>query len=233
MNKPVSGKINLKGSENSPFMDFPDPFIRSIEKKLKIFRFNKKQLIYREGFIPSGLFILIRGKAKIYKTAYNGKEVIVCIARENELIGYSNLIAGTEYKTSACATEDTDIGFISKKVFFDLIEKSPEFALRLMQIFSNDYDRAIDKLINVATKQARKRIAEMLLRLLKKHGTEKDKQTLNIILSREDLAHLVATNTETLVRTLTEFRKEKLIRLKGKRISIVDTKVLTKIASIY
>jgi CRP/FNR family transcriptional regulator len=200
---------------------------------MKIFHFGKKHFVFREGFSPAGLFIIIKGKVKIFKSAYNGKDVIISIVRENEIIGYSNLIAQTEYRTSACATEATVVGFLSKKIFFDLIEKDREFSLSLMKNFSKEYDHALDKLINLATKQARKRIAEMLLRLLKKHGTEKDKQTLKIVLSREELAQLVATNTETLVRTLTEFRKENLIRLKGKRISIVDAKQLSKSAKIF
>lgn len=205
---------------------------RMYSQRIKTFVYDKKQFIFREGFQPAGLYYIVRGKVKLFKSAFNGKEVIISIFKENEFMGYNYLMNNMDYKTSAGAVEETEIRFIPKRLFNEMILQYPAVNKKLIEMFFEDYDRLLDKLADVASKQVRKRVAEMLIRVMKKHGTEDDQKTLKIILSREDLAHLVATNTETLVRVFSEFKKDKLILLKGKRISILDAKRLAKVSSM-
>ncbi len=218
---------------DSPFHIFSDEVMKTIEPELKTFHFKKKQLIFREGFTPTGMFIMVSGKAKIYRISENGKEVILSIAEKNDLLGYHHLISNIEYSSSATVIEDSELRFIPKELFFRLVHDYPDFSLALMQSFTREFDKLLDKLVDVTSKHVRKRVAELLLRLLKRFGTESDNKTINITLLREDLAHLVVTNTETLVRILSEFRSEKLIDLQGKKISILNPKQLTKVSAMY
>lgn len=190
------------------------------------FFFKKKQIIFQEGFKVVGLFCIRKGKVKLYKAVSSGKEVIIYIANEGDMLDYSALIGKSEHTCWGCATEDTEICFFSKKMFFQLIESNPLLSLRLMQLFVMKYNMVIDKLADVASNNVRKRTAETLLSLMQTYGLESDKKTINLVLSRDDLAHLVVTNTETLVRTLSEFKKQKAIEVKGKRISILNPQLL-------
>jgi CRP/FNR family transcriptional regulator len=216
---------------NSLIQNFRKEHIRLLESRTKSFHFGKKQFVYREGFAPSGLFIVVKGKVKILKTAYNGKEIIINIARENDFLGYPNLISRTDFRSSAFTLEETTLYFIPKALFYKLAEEYPAFTLRLSKTLALDYDEALEKLTDLTNKQVRRRVAEMLLTLLENFGTDREKQAIQITLSREDLARLVATNTETLVRTLSEFKDEKLISFNGKRISVVNPKKLSRLAS--
>jgi CRP/FNR family transcriptional regulator, polysaccharide utilization system transcription regulator len=229
----MTKRTDLNFSDYSPFRELDDKTIQALKKRVKIFQYNKKQFIYREGFPPAGIFIIIKGKAKVFKTTFNGKELILLITREHDLLGLSNLVSNTDYSTSACATESTELVFLPMRDFTDLMSKSASFSMSLMKSLSNEYERVAEKLADVATKQVRRRVAEMLMRMMKKYGIEKDNQTLKIILSREDMAGLVATNTETLVRTLSEFKKEKLVALKGKKIALINLPKLMKVSATY
>ncbi len=223
----------LQNDKRSPFRSFSDEYLESIAVQIKKFRYSKKEFLFREGFKPLGMFFIVKGKVKIFKASYNEKEVILSIAGENEFLGFQNLLNDTDYKLSGCATESTEVLFIPKRLFRELADKNPDFLFRLFEIFADHYHHAIEKLVDVATKQVSRRVAEMLIGLMKKHGTKADGKTLDIILSREDLAQLVATNTETLVRTLSDFKNQKLVALYGKRISVSNLKMLKRAATKY
>ncbi len=225
--------LSILQSENSPFCEFSNDFFAELNGQLKEFRFRKKQFIYREGFPPTGFFLVLKGKVKVVKGSASGKEVIVFIARDNDLLGYHSLISETDYITSACAIEETEVLFFPKELFNTLYDKYPEFSKMISRKIITEFERVVEKLIDVTSKQVRKRVAEMILRMMDKHGTEKDKKTLSIILLREDMAHLVSTTTETLVRILSDMKKDKLIDFNGKKISVINKKELLKVSSRY
>jgi CRP-like cAMP-binding protein len=104
--------------------------------------------------------------------------------------------------------------------------------IKFTQGFMKEFESTVNKLVDISTKQVRRRVAETLMQLMQAHGLEEDNLTLMITLSRDDLAHLIATNTETLVRVLSEFKKEKIIALKGKRIQILNPALLARVISI-
>jgi len=106
------------------------------------------------------------------------------------------------------------------------------FSVKLMQEFARQFDTVMDKMVDILSDHVRKRTAKTLLWLMQTHGLDEDNKTIKITLSRQDLAHLVATNTETLVRTLTELRKDKTIELKRKKISVIDMDKLNRIAHL-
>ena len=216
----------------SPFKGVGTEMLQQISPHIKLFSFRKRQLIFREGFKPEGLYIVKKGRVKISKNSSNGKEIILYIANESEVLGYVPLLCNADYVSSAECIEDTEAFFMPRKVFFDLIEGNSALLIRLTQHFMKEFESTLNKLIDISTKQVRRRVAEMLMHLMKAQGTEEDNQTLSISLSRDDLAHLVATNTETLVRVLSEFKKEKIIALKGKKIQVTNPVLLAKVIAI-
>ncbi len=213
----------------SPFSKLDKKGLEKTERSLKIFSFKKKQIIHREGFSPSGLFIIKIGKVKIYKTTDTGKQVIIHIAGEKEMVGFSAILRKSEYHFWAEAIENSELIFIPKKVIYELIEDYPPFSVSLMVLFFKEFDNVIEKLVDLLSDQVRKRTAKVLLWLIETYGMESDRKTIAITLSRKDLANLAATNTETLVRNLSDFKKEKLVALRGKKISIINFEKLNQI----
>ncbi|MBK5284602.1 MAG: Crp/Fnr family transcriptional regulator [Bacteroidia bacterium] len=205
---------------------------RIIATQLKVFNYKKKQIIHRAGLTPQGLFIVRKGKVKIYKIADSAKEIIIHIAGAGEMVGYSALMRDSEYHFWAEAIDNCELDFIPKKLFYELIEEYPKLSIKLMHTFFTQYDRVIDKMVDILSDQVRKRTAKTLLWLMQTHGLEEDRKTISIVLSRNDLAHLVATNTETLVRTLSDFKSENIISVKGKKISITNHEKLSRIVHL-
>jgi CRP/FNR family transcriptional regulator len=205
---------------------------KNLEPFVKHFSYKKKQVIFQAAFPPTGLYIIKTGKVKIFKTSESGKEIIIHIAGEHEMLGYSALIRKKDHHFWAETIECCELIYIPKDVFYELQDSHPEFSLAMMVSFFNYFDYVVDKLVDIVSNQVRKRIAKILLRLADTHGLEKDNITIAITLSRQDMAHLVATNVETLVRTLSDFRQEKIVALNGKKISIIDMAKLNRVANL-
>ncbi len=228
----MNAKLSDSKKSFEPFEVLDAVERKKLNKQFKSFVFNKKEIIHREGFTPTGLFIIKKGKVKIYKISDSSKEVIIHISGEGEMLGYSALMRKSEYHFWAEAIEKTELSFLPKKYFFELIETHPIFSAELMSIFARQFDAVMDKMVDILSDQVRKRTVKTLLWLKDEHGFDEDNKTIKIALSRNDLAHLVATNTETLVRALTELRKEKAIDFKRKKIVILDLKKLNEIARV-
>lgn len=199
---------------------------------MKIFSFKKKQIIHREGFSPAGLFIIRRGKVKIYKISDSSKEIIIDIVHEGETVGFSALMRDSEYHFWSEAIDNCELAFIPKKLFFELLDRYPKLTLEIMRAFFRQYDSAINKMADILSDHVRKRTAKTLLWLMQTHGLEPDRKTIGIVLSRNDLARIVATNIETLVRTLSDFKSEKIIAVKGKKISVINHEKLNRIVHL-
>ncbi len=200
----------------------------------KVGNFYKKgQIVFYEGNRPSGLFCVSKGKVKLYKLGYEGKEQIIRLAKEGDILGYRSLIGGEAYSASATVLEDAYICFIPKAVFFGMVNSNGELSMKLMHLLSQDLRAAENRIAELAQKSVRERLAETLLMLKEYYGAEDDHGMLNVSLSREDLANIVGTATETVIRLLSEFRQEKLIDLNGRKIRILNQQALIETAHIY
>jgi CRP/FNR family transcriptional regulator, polysaccharide utilization system transcription regulator len=183
---------------------------------------RKGQIIFYEGNHPKGVYVIYSGKVKVSKLGSNAKEQIVRLARPGDVLGYRSLVSGDRYYASAAALEDSVICFIPKKEFFALLEKSGTLSMKLMKLLSNDLATAERKMVELVQKPVRERLAEALLILKEVYGVEKDGKTLNISLTREDIANFVGTTTETAIRLLSDFKDQHLIVLDKKKIIIND-----------
>jgi len=209
-------------------------------EELNILNFNKScnfykkgQTIYFEGNTPEGLFCIREGKVKIYKTGNEGKEQIIRLVKSGDIIGYRALIAGESYNATSETLEDSKICFIRKNTIFDLLKQNEKFSFRLIKLLSHDLGEVEQRLVHLAQKPVRERLAETLLILRETYGMDKDNNSLlNVSLSREDLANIVGTATETVIRLLAEFKNENIISTKARKIEILDVKKLIEAGNL-
>ncbi len=202
----------------------------SVEKSCSMYK--KGQLIFFEGNKPNGMFCVNSGKVKIFQVGEEGKEQIVRLAKEGDILGYRSLISGESYTSSASVLEDATVCFIPKKTFLDLLQADSELSTRMMQLLSKDLREAERRMVGLAQKPVRERMAETILMLKEFYSVDKKDQTIKATLSREDIANIVGTATETAIRILSDFKSEELIDLSGKKIKILNHPGLVKVAHL-
>lgn len=181
--------------------------------------FKKKSEIYREGDYPLYLYYLQSGKAKSYKTNDNGKELILNLYNEGDFMGYTDLIQDSNFSDSLETIEDSKVILIPKKVFSDLLLKNASVSRKFIQLISKDVQHTYDDLLKLAYNSVRKRVSEALLLFFKDISE-------SIKVSREDLAAKAGTSLETAIRTLSDFKDEKLIEISSGKITILEAEKL-------
>ncbi len=182
--------------------------------------YKKKDDIYKEGSYPKGIYFINKGKVKTFRASESGKELITELHKEGDFFGYTSLLKNEPYTSSATALEDAEVYMIPKDDFFDLIYKNAEVSRKFIEMLSNNLSENEKQLVKLAYNSVRKRLAEALVRLSDKYKDGAEKFSMNI--SREDLANMVGTATETVIRTLSDFKDEKYIEISGGSITILD-----------
>ncbi|MCC7232035.1 MAG: response regulator [Bacteroidia bacterium] len=201
--------------------------LKKLSSDRKIHHFKKKELIYMEGDEPNGIIFLIKGKVKTFKTNPDGKEFITGLHNEGDFIGYIDLIENSEYRESAETLEDSEISIIPKQDFFALLYSNRDVAAKFIKMLSNNLQEMEERLINLAYNSVRKRVADTLISLQLRYQSEKN-QPAPFSVSREDLASMVGTATESVIRTLSDFKEEKLIDIRDKNIYILSPDRLSR-----
>jgi CRP/FNR family transcriptional regulator, polysaccharide utilization system transcription regulator len=181
--------------------------------------FKKKEAVYREGQHPRGLFLLLKGKVKTFRTNDDGKEFITGLYKDGDYFGYLALLEENRYTDSAIALEDADVCLIPKADFEALVYKNADVSRKFLKMLSDNLQEKETQLLKLAYNSVRKRIADALVGL---HDRYKKDGTTSISVTREDLANIVGTASETIIRTLSDFKDEKLIEVKGRDITIRD-----------
>ncbi|MDQ3072221.1 MAG: Crp/Fnr family transcriptional regulator [Bacteroidota bacterium] len=194
--------------------------------------FRKGDYVFEEGNSANGLYCILSGKVKISRLGESGKEQIVRLAGTRDVIGYRALLSSGRYRASAIALEETQVGFVSKTVFFDTITNKPEMALQMLKLLSQDLEQSESRMVDIATKSVRERVAEMLIVLKETYGFEPDGQTLAAHLSREDLAGMVGAAKEVVIRCLATFKEEEMIEARGRTMKLLNVKGLLRTAKL-
>lgn len=194
--------------------------------------YKKGQSIFYEDNIPLGIYCLSKGAVKLTRSNKDGKEQIIRFAREGEFLGYRALIADEPLVATATCIEDTVCCFIPKSVFLDLIDKNNQINKHMLKSLCHDLGIADERIQSLAQKSVRERLAETLLFLQKTFTDESrtDDNLISVTLPREDIANIVGTATETVIRLLSEFKSDKLIDMEGKKIRILNRDALEKIS---
>jgi len=194
--------------------------LEKLTTERKTHHFKKKEMLYMEGDEPSGLVFITKGKVKTFKTNEDGKELITGIQAVGDFIGYSDLIENTEYRESAEAMEDVEMILIPRQDFFALLYSNRDVAAKFIKMLSNNLRETEERLIMLAYNSVRKRVADALINLQNRYNTP-DAKAASFSVSREDLASMIGTATESVIRTLSDFRDEKLIDIREKNIFIL------------
>ena len=195
--------------------------------------FKKGQLIFSEGSFPHGLYCINAGKIKIVHLGEMGKEQILRFAKGGDIIGYNSLLSGETYSCSAIAMEDSSVCFISRAFFLNMLANNMKLTMKMMTLLSNELKIAAQKLTSMAQKPVRERVAEAILFIKEIYGYEIDNATIDLSLSREDIANIVGTSRETATRLLSEFKDDGIIEINGKKIKITNRQKLVKTANLY
>jgi CRP/FNR family transcriptional regulator, cyclic AMP receptor protein len=186
----------------------------------------KKQVIYSEGNHPSRLYYILEGKVKTFKINDNGKELTVGLYNQGDFLGYTALLEGTPYRDTAEAMEATELAIIPRDEFDKLVHNNREVTRKFIQLLAKNVAEKEEQLLKLAYNSLRKRVADALLTLQHKYKKE-DEVNFSIQISREDLANIAGTATESLIRTLGDFKTEKLIDIKGNQLLILNEKKLS------
>ncbi len=194
--------------------------------------YKKGEIIYQEGSRISGVYCLNSGIVKHFKTGNEGKEQIIRFSKVGEIFGYRSVLSNEAACTTAKAVEDSSVCFIPASHFLNLIKTNSAFAISVIKLSCKELGDANQYILDVAQKNVRERLAEILLLLLDNFGINKEGY-LNIFLTREELAGLVGTATESVIRLLSEFNKDNLIELNKRKIKLKDIKKLEHIAKNY
>jgi CRP-like cAMP-binding protein/CheY-like chemotaxis protein len=196
------------------------------EKKLNEFvdgrhvdYYKKRQRIFSEGNHPIRLYYVQKGKVKLFKANDEGKELIIRIVNEGEFFGYTAMFEGSVYKESADALEDSEIATIPRNEFEELLHCHSDVSRKFIKMLASDISEKEEQLLHIAYNSLRRKVADALLSVHKTYHTAPDG---DIYLSRENLAALAGTATESLIRTLTSFKAEHLIDIRDGRITILN-----------
>lgn len=220
--------------ENSLFSDLTDKDLANMSQGKTCIKYKKGQTLFYEGTRPMGLFCINTGKVKVFKMSSEGKEQILDLAKPGDFLGYRALISEEFYNASATVIEEAAICYIPRNNFLEILHSNTAFFHRLMKAVCHELGVMEQKLVTIAQKSVRERLATTLLMLKETYGMEGGESVLiDIALSREDLANIIGTATETVIRLLSEFKNDQLISLEGKKIKVLDPHGLMKEADLY
>ncbi len=190
-----------------------------------VYQYQKKHTIYKEGQKPKAVYYINSGKIKIFKTNEDGKELIINVATTGDFFGYMPVLQEMNYKDNAVVLEDAEVMLIPVDDFKQLISADAQVSVQFIKLITHD---ALDKeedLLNLAYNTLRKKVAYGLVRLADKYKTESNPKSI-ITLSRENMAQAIGVATESLIRTLAEFKAEKLIELQPGKVIISNEEKL-------
>ena len=218
---------------DSAFSNLPENVKEVFLSQMIFKQFKKGQNIFTEGTYPAGIYFIKKGKVKKYKSLNGGKEQIIYVCSEGELLGYAAFLSEERYPDSAASLTDATIGFISKDKLLNLLDQYAELPRMLIKNLSHEFGVLVNFIATFTQKTVRERVALTLLILQEKFKDNVDENNeIQIVLTRADFANIVGTAVATLVRLLHEFKDENLIRTQGRKIIIKDKLQLLEIADV-
>ena len=195
-------------------------------------KYAKGQVIFREGAYPTGIFFLREGKVKKFKTDKQGKEHIIYVANSGEMIGYHALLAEERYPDAAATLEESLISFIPRQDFLSVLSTSKVLSQRLLKTLSHEFSVFVNSVASFAQRSVRERFAMQLILLREKYKKDfTPGMKVEIDMSRDDLASLVGTARENIVRILKEFKEDEILETRGRKILIKNVDKLLKISN--
>ena len=213
-------------SETFPKADYEE-YMNS-RKKLN---FKKGDLIFEDGAESKGVYFVEKGTAKLSKSGVYGKDQILRFIKEGDLIGYRSLLIGEKMQAKAEAMTEVEIVFVPGDVFINLLRIDSKLSFAMLQKIAYELGESSNTITFLAQKTVRERLAEILLLLEQKLGTDPE-GFIKISLTREEIANLIGTATESAIRLISEFKQDKLIETEGRNIKILNHDKLIKLGRV-
>ena len=215
---------NCSVRKDSLFKNLCESGVSTVNNNKSCSFYKKSQSIFLEGAIPRGVFCLNKGKVKVYAIGEEGKEQIIHIAKEGEIVGFRAMFSGEPYRVSAATLEECNICFIGKNDFLDLVDQNVILRNGIMKELSSELAERATFITNMAQKSVRERLAFSLIFLDDIYAGEM------INFTREDLANFVGTATETLIRLLKDFKDDNLIKTHARKIELLDKEAILRLS---
>ena len=191
---------------------------------------KKGELIFEEGENVNGVYCIKDGVCKMTKLSQNGKSQIVKLVKRGEFLGQRSMLSDEPANLSAVALDDMQVCFIPKNDLLGFFNQNNNFSMNIVKDLCGDLKSADDLMVDMAQKTVRERLAHVLLYIEDTFGTNVD-NSLKLQLSREEIAGMIGTATESCIRLLSDLRKENVIALSGKKITILDRDNLVRAAN--
>jgi CRP-like cAMP-binding protein len=227
---PLCDKCSLESGSIFKYLSKEEIDTLNFEKDFR--QYKRGSILYQEGNRISGFYCINSGIIKVFKTGFDGKEQIIRFAKKGDIIAYRSVLSNEPACTSAKVIEDCQVCFIPSEILISFIKTNSAYALELIKLACHELGEANSFITDIAQKTVRERLAEVLLFLVVDFGLD-DQQFLNISLTREELANIVGTATESVIRLLSEFKSDKLVELSGRKIKILDSGGLEKISNVF
>lgn len=190
-------------------------------------QYKKHETIFSEGQSPSGLFCITEGKVKLIKHGLNGKETLLRILGPGDIIGIRGILSDKPYAVTAETMEPAHICYIDKGFFNDLVKSDPHLAMSVIHKLSAELSKAEDQMSDMSNKNVRQRLSQLLISLKKSYGKKQPQGVLlDVALTRVEIASMMATTPETVIRILSDFSDLNYILLEGKKIYILNESAL-------
>ncbi|NOZ47148.1 MAG: Crp/Fnr family transcriptional regulator [Chlorobi bacterium] len=228
----IPGCINCISNFKSVFKNLSEDEINKLSFDKGCDQYKRGTIIYNEGSRMTGCYCVNDGIIKLYKTGVEGKEQIIRFAKKGDIIGFRSVLSNEAACTSAKVIDDAMLCFIPSVTFFELVENNAKFSMELMQMTCRELGEANSYITDIAQKTVRERLAEILIHLKNDFGLDNE-GVLQISLTREELANIVGTATESVIRLLSEFKSDALIDLNGRKIKLLNIPKLIKTGNIY
>jgi CRP-like cAMP-binding protein len=227
---PLCDRCSLESGSLFKHLTSDELQILNYEKDFR--QYKRGDILYQEGNRISGFFCVNSGVIKVFKTGFDGKEQIIRFAKKGDIIAYRSVLSNELACTSAKVIEDCQVCFIPSEILTQFIMSNPAYSLELLKLACHELGEANSFITDIAQKTVRERLAEILLLLVNDFGLDEE-QFLKVSLTREELANIVGTATESVIRLLSEFKSDKLVELNGRKIKILNRRGLEKISNVF
>ncbi len=227
---PYNEPVNIQ--EFEIFKGLTDEQIELVSESMVATMHKRGSTVYHEGSRINGTFLVVQGILKVFKTGFDGKEQIIRFAKSGDLIGFRSVISDELACSTSKVIQDVVLVYLPGDVLETLLTENSRFSMALMKLTCKELGESNKFLTDIAQKTVRERLAEVLLLLMDTFELDND-GTLQISLTREELANMVGTATESVIRLLSEFKADKLIELNGRKIKLLNIPKLIKIGNVY
>lgn len=194
--------------------------------------YKRRQVLYYEESPAVGIYLVQTGRVKLYKVSPEGKQHILKLAERGDVVALESILASDSYTTTAEMIEEGTVWFLDRETALDLIAREPQMALEIMGTLSQELIKDAEERLDLAQSSVRERLARLLTTLSQHHGiSEKRGIRINVSLSREEMAEMIGTASETTMRLLKEFREDQVVEVRGRQIIVLDSSKLLRTAN--